>query len=504
MRTSSPMTLRRFAAGAVAGGLVLALSCRPEVSAIRQPRRALDEVPRFEGTIALDKNLPPARVVQHPHLAANGRALMHVDAASSDTYDISGPHGAHSTVHSASLGLIGGECSTLNFDRQGRLIALCVKLSRPRLHMFAPDTLQQLAEYELPRRSTRSFELRRAMQDTSGGSYFFLDDRDRAVVGTSEGAIEIIAVQALGFEHVRSIDLHAQLALRSPPDRITAVMPDWDGRYWFTGRHGVVGVVTGEEVHATVLPDEEIENSFSVGPDGVYIVSDHALYRYQSGPDNSPVVVWRASYDRGTKRKIGQINQGSGTTPTLLGESYVAIVDNAEPRENVLVYHRSDGRQICKTPVFAPGASATENSLIGYQRSLIVENNAGYDLFTSMRGSRVSAPGVARVDIRANESGCDVVWTSAEISQTVVHKLSTVTGLVYLYTKLPHPEHDLEAFYLTGVDFESGATVFRSLVGTGMRFDNNWAELALGPSGAAYVGVLNGVVRIADVVTPEP
>ena len=121
-----------------------------------------------------------------------------------------------------------------------------------------------------------------------------------------------------------------------------------------------------------------------------------------------------------------------------------------------------------------------------------------------MRGGRLSAPGVARVDVRADESGCDVVWTSAEISQTVVHKLSTVTGLVYLYTKRPHPEHGVEAFYLTAVDYDSGATVFRSLVGTGMRFDNNWAELALGPDGAAYVGVLNGVVRVADVAVDRP
>jgi hypothetical protein len=33
---------------------------------------------------------------------------------------------------------------------------------------------------------------------------------------------------------------------------------------------------------------------------------------------------------------------------------------------------------VCETPVFTAGASATENSLIAVNDSLIVENNYGY------------------------------------------------------------------------------------------------------------------------------
>ena len=93
-----------------------------------------------------------------------------------------------------------------------------------------------------------------------------------------------------------------------------------------------------------MLPGEQIENSFSVGPDGVYIVSDHALYRMERAADGTPHVVWRETYDRGTQRKVGQINQGSGTTPSLIGDKYVAIADNAEPRLHALVYRR-DSRE---------------------------------------------------------------------------------------------------------------------------------------------------------------
>jgi hypothetical protein len=31
-----------------------------------------------------------------------------------------------------------------------------------------------------------------------------------------------------------------------------------------------------------------------------------------------------------------------------------------------------------------------------------------------------------------------------------------------------------------------------------MRFDNHWAAISLAPDGTAFVGVLNGIVRIRD------
>jgi hypothetical protein len=244
-----------------------------------------------------------------------------------------------------------------------------------------------------------------------------------------------------------------------------------------------------------------VENSFSIGPEATYVVSDHALYRLEQDGAGKPAVIWRERYDRGKRRKVGQINQGSGTTPTLLGNDYVAIGDNAEPRMNVVVMRRdarATQRVVCKQAVFKAGQSATENTFIGYQRSLIVENNAGYDLFTTMRGGKTSAPGIARIDVRSDESGCDVVWESQEISQTTVPKLSTESGLVYLYTKLPNAPRGADAYYFTALDFSTGRTVYQVLTGTGVRYDNNWAAISLAPNGTAYVGVLNGLIRVRD------
>lgn len=133
--------------------------------------------------------------------------------------------------------------------------------------------------------------------------------------------------------------------------------------------------------------------------------------------------MWRQSYDRGTGTKPGSVNQGSGTTPDLFGagEDYVAITDNADDRMNILVYRRGrdvpdDRRLVCKVPVFGSGASTTDNSLISYGSSLVVENNYGYENITSLTFGRSVVGGVTRVDVRKDGSGCDTLWESKDRS----------------------------------------------------------------------------------------
>src|SRR5262249_42594632 len=156
--------------------------------------------------------------------------------------------------------------------------------------------------------------------------------------------------------------------------------------------HGAVGVLdpTSGKCRSVIL-HEEIENSFAIGKDGEYIVTDKAMYKFQAGRSLVPHVVWRMEYRNSGVQKPGQINAGSGTTPTLIGSlrgksthlpSYVAIADNGN-RMDVVVYrtanHLSAGqsRTVCTVPVFGPGHGADENSLISMGRSLIVENNYG-------------------------------------------------------------------------------------------------------------------------------
>ncbi|MDB4985626.1 MAG: hypothetical protein JWN04_804 [Myxococcaceae bacterium] len=475
---------------------------------IRSSPRAELHLPRNEGAAHLPQPLAHHLVPNHPFMAQHGASCMHADPYTTNTYSWSGPLGNQPEVDSRSMGFLGGECPTINFDSKGRIVTVCVRDRRPSLVLLDPKTLRLLDRRALPHRRTPLLRLRKMLQDTSGGAYFYLDQHDRAVIGTADGTIDVIGVQETAdgprFSLHERIDVKPFLEREDGSlDKITAVLPDYQGNYWFSTRYGRVGTVTtgARAVHVVKLPGEQLQNAFSVSLDGVYVVSDHALYRFELADDGAPKVVWRELYDRGSRTKVGQINQGSGTTPTLLGDDYIAIADNAEPRMNVLVYRRhgvEGQRAVCKVPVFEPGQSATENTMIGYGSSLVVENNAGYDIFRTMRGGKTSAPGIARIDLRPDGSGCDVVWQSSEISQTTVPKLSTSNGLIYLYTKRPNAPRNGDAFYFTAIDFTTGRTVYRVLTGTGMRFDNNWAAISLARDGSAYVGVLNGFLRVRD------
>jgi hypothetical protein len=481
-----------------------ALTIRPLPSG---PGRYL--VPRFLGQPALPNSLPEAGIPQHPFMAPNGRNNMHNDSYISGTHESAGPLGTDLQIRSAAQSrFVGGQCASVTFDSQGRIVSYCSGLGETALKLFDPNTLTEMASYRLPQRGVnRTFMVRKIVKDSSGGAYFYLDHQDRAVLGLPDNTIKVIAqresLEGPTFVLEREFDLRPVLGAEEA--KISAVLPDWEGRYWFVTRAGLIGTVDPEtgRVARIELLGEEIQNSFAVDSEAVYIVSDHALYALVADPvSDQPEIVWREAYDRGVRVKPSMFNQGSGTTPTLFGDGYVAIADNADPQMNVLVYKRSLGiegdRLVCKLPVFAPGLSTTENSLIGYGNSIIVENNYGYDIFTTMVFGRTSEPGLARVDIDEDGQGCHLVWESAEIAQTVVPKLSLGNGLVYVYTKMPRAPLLIDAFYFTAIDFETGETVYRGLTGTGLRYDNHFSPVTIGPDGAAYVGTVNGLMVIRD------
>jgi hypothetical protein len=362
--------------------------------------------------------------------------------------------------------------------------------------MMDPVTLETLAVHPLPPRSGAGTGSG-IFTDFSGGGYFYLDHENRAVMPTNNRQIWVIGFNGTALEIDRTYDLSGAVPVG---DNVVSVLPDWSGTYWFITAKGIVGTVDREsgEVVAHQLDGEVNANSFSVDDDGgVYIVTDHALYRFDAYEDGRPKVTWRTEYDRGTRLKPGQASQGSGTTPTVIGERYVAITDNADPRMNVLVYERngdSAGSLVCKEPVFGAEAGNTDQSLISVGNSLVVENNYGYGGPTSTTQGATSTPGITRVQF--GRKGCRTVWESNEIAPSVVPKVSLATGLVYTYTKPADAEGD--PWYLTAIDFRTGKTVFKQLAGLGLGYNNNYAPVTLGPDGSAYVGALGGLIRLND------
>jgi len=458
-------------------------------------------------------------------MAPNPRNNIHDDPYMSDTYRISGPLGDGAEPST----LFSRECGSVTFDSAGRIVTVCVGLDRPVLALLDPHTLQTLAALPLPVRNPSSAG--GAFTDFSGGGYFYLDDHDRAVVSTNDHHILVVSITGgPSFTVSRDYDLSHDLAA---DEGIVSALPDWTGRIWFVSRHGQVGTIDPKDgtVRTMRLAGEGISNSFAVDETGgVYLVSDKALYRFDADPKGAPRISWRVVYPNSGIHKPGQSDAGSGTTPTLMGPNWVAITDNADPM-NVDVYrravrlhpkkrHRKRGRAatrrkkkktkarlVCSAPVFGAGTSATDNSLIGTNRSLVAENNYGYTVGAGNLGGTPSSPGLTRIDVVKKKAGkrgkrrrrarfrCRRAWTSDEVAPSVVPKLSLANGLVYTYTKPPRTDR-VDAWYLTALDFRSGRTIYRRLAGTGFGFNNNYAPVTLGPDGTAYVGVLGGLVAL--------
>lgn len=456
-------------------------------------------VPAFEGAAAVARPVRQPALPQHPYLARNGLSSMHNDAYASDAYEYAGPLGRDLQVSSATYGL--EECATMSFDSAGRIVALCGGAEGSRMMLLDPDTLDVLAAHPLPPRrpSTEATPL----EDLCGGAYFYLDNRDRAIVETTDAQVWVLGqLQTPLGSPVLLLERAYDVSAAVPQgDCLIALMPDWSGRIWFVTRKGGVGTLdpaTGA-VRSIRLPGEGIVNSFSTDETGgVFVVSDHALYRFDAGARGEPVVTWREPYDRGSAEKPGQLSQGSGTTPTLVGDDLVVITDNAEPRMNVLSFRRAadprERRLVCRQPVFADGASGTENSVVAVGRSVVVENNYGYTSPATTLGAGSTTPGVERVGV--GRGNCGPMWRSEEVAPTSVPKASLANGLLYVYTNPSGVAED--PWYFTALDLHTGRTVWRRLTGTGSQWNNHYAAIYLGPDGVAYIATLAGVVRLED------
>ena len=428
-------------------------------------------------------------------MAPNGESNIHNDAYMSGTYAVAGPLGRD--IQRTSTFQV-AECASVTFDRQGRIVTICVGVEGPRLVMLDPTTLELLAVHPLPPRQPGTTN---PLNDFSGGGYFYLDNRDRAVLPTTHRHVWVVGETdgplGPGFALERDYDLSGVTAV---DDKLFSVLPDWSGRLWFASQKGVVGTI--DPVTGAVKTHdlgEQMTNSFSVDESGgVYVVTDAALYRFDATSTGAPGVTWREVYPNSGIHKPGQSGPGSGTTPDVMGSQYVAIADNADPM-NVVVYKRAKtvkgSRLVCAQPVFEQGSGATDNSLITVGNSIVVENNYGYSGLAATTMGNTTTPGIERVDIASGGKGCRTVWRNDERAPSVVPKLSLATGLVYAYTKPPDPN---DPWYFTAIDFRTGQTIYKRLAGTGFGFNNNWAPVTLGPDSTAYVGVLGGLVRLAD------
>lgn len=494
---------RRALTGVAASLLLIATSglsaAEPDGVVVPVPSTPTD-APAYVGhpaTAHKVRHVP--KVPRNPHMAANGDSSIHNDGWQSDTYRRRGPLGVNPQTLSAS---INGICGSIGYDSRGRILSTCVGVTRG-LYLIDPDTLDIIDSYALPRPQQGAQAPENPFKNFSGGAYFYVDNRDRAVIGAADGHFLVIKVVGNELRLVKDHDLSAHLR---PGEVLNSGLPGTDGLLWFvTKKNGGVGTLNLRTGRVRMIrlgdgAEGQIENSIAVGShDEAYIATNRKLYRFSHNRRGKPVVDWAVTYDNSGLVKPGQVDDGTGTTPTVLPGGYVAITDNADPMQIVVYRTAKDPKRkrlVCEVPVFGKGSGSTENSLIGAGRSLIVENNYGYDEPSSVAGGRTTKPGFTRVDINRRGTRCRTVWRNKEVSApTVVPKLSLATGLIYAYTKDTDPS---DPWYWTALDYRTGEVVWKILAGAGPAFNNNYAGLSLGPDGTAYLGVIPGIISLRD------
>jgi hypothetical protein len=460
----------------------------------------------------------------------SGTRTMHEDVYASDASVWPGPYArrAEITYWRNKAANFAGICPAFGIDSQGRLLTISFSKGSTTLLRLHPHTLEPLYGLSLPPRAVKAFEalfkINKVFASTAGGSYFVIDIHDRIVVPTIDNEIWVIEQHP---ENPPSKYFHVLYRLKAnmpADDKMTSCMPvvseslvGSPGKaaplgYWFITEKGRVGIARppGQAQIPTRMLGEPIGNSCSMGKKGLIVVSQGALYRFALG---SGVIVqkFRTPYEAGTP-KPGLLAPGSGTTPTLLGDEYVAIGDNDETM-NVCLFDQDTGAMLDKFPVFGDQAgSACENSFVGHGKSLVVGNTYGY-LNPMQIGMLQKTPGMIRLDVDEATKKLVPKWYARSVDlMSSTPKLSLNNGLIYIYTmkwlRRPKPtgkpaERKGEwQWSLIGVDFATGETVYEQPVFKGPQkqdHDNGWGTLTLGPNSTAYLGMWRGVIRIGEL-----
>lgn len=449
----------------------------------------------------------------NPNVGMDGAASMHGDTASSDTTPLAGPGTGGNHVISKNFL---SACSTILIRSDGHPLILCTSFigQNPVIRILNKDTGNSMAKLELSSGSLL------------GGVYAYLDNEDRLVM--VDGNHNLIKVKArersILFLKYWDVFVQRSYSLANAVtshcgggscDAVVSISAGDNGDIWFATQKGVVGIwedATETTSWIKLAADERVDNSFStINGGGAAVATNRALYRLQQNSSSAPEIVWRQTYDAGSNRKPGQLSNGTGATPTffgpLNGDEYVTITDNADNALNLLVMDADDGTVICEQPIFGTGATGTENSAIGIGNSVIVASTYGYPYPAVPEGAGPAVPesadfvgGMVRVDVRQDESGCDLIWEN-DVRSAAVPKLHTPEELIYTVergaTLGGNSTSIIDTYHFTVIDPYTGSLLQQTFLGATTLDDTLQMAGNAGHNGVYWQGTLSGIKRIS-------
>ncbi|KAK2608913.1 hypothetical protein QQS21_002489 [Conoideocrella luteorostrata] len=491
--------------------------------------------PAFIGRAARSEPLAPLFV------STPEASLLHGDGGNTGSQDFPGPRGVDTQVSAKAQ-----RAFIFLWGKDNQLTSGYVNATgsatRPAYGLVAldPKSLDVLAAWYPEEKN-----------QTLGFTYMeYIVGTNDVLVNSAEGYIWVVHRGSCRgwpyFKMVRTINLLPEL---QKGERLLNSMFDTEGNIWFTTGAVLAGgaslantttygyITPSNKVYKAQLDGEMVENGIAIAGTNMYMNTSptgknnkpdapgymYSLTAKRGGKGSCGIETrWRVPYDAGAKTEIDPnmvTSRGSGSTPALLADKYVAMTDNDSPRVHLNVYHQepqangSKQQLVCQVPLFAANTGSVLNSVLGHYDSkrnkhaiMILNSYGGPPLYSGENGQDINgklndmsgmAGGVARVDVDQH-GNCSVRW-SDELHSKAVSVLSTKSGLVYQYTQdIQRAAKGEYVWYLAGRDWVTGEIIFQVRTGAGGAFNDNWTGGALGPDGTFYQSISGGVVAIKD------
>ena len=487
---------------------------------------------------------------QHPHLADNNWSNAHQDAQCTE-----------------SVGLTGPTSDTLRMIKQHNpygFMPIMVCNSNDLMVGIALEERYKLVVFDTECRILAVGDLGPFTGIGFGTAYFFLDSTDKAIcINPSTNSLECFETNVSRQSHdtantpVQTLDPLwtsmniVTLITGSPEDNgLYCALPVWSivgNLYWvcLQGKYNFAdGTLTSPAYVAVVsindagvtelkacvtLGGQWLWNSISSNQGGIFVVTNgiysgggntNVGYLHYFGYDvaNSSITEnWSETptYESCGLLKPGQLNIGSGTTPSLFetedGTSMVAITDNAYPKMHVLAYKISTGSLAAEVPVLPRMRGANEASLIVGNGRIIYGNNFGH-VFTEPYSQLVSnEPGLGLVHVTSDgdtHTGT-VTWENKHISVFGMSMLARTSGIIFAHIgnwNVPDAESKGAVYYISAFDSWDGREIWRIPVGQGREHCKDYGGIYFDQSGTKiFIGTncyLVSVQNYTPIVTP--
>ncbi|KAH8653997.1 hypothetical protein BGZ60DRAFT_473181 [Tricladium varicosporioides] len=477
---------------------------------------------KFSGNVSILKPLSP-KTKYIPDVA-----MMHMDSGNTGSTDLVGPTGRNLVISTYAT-----HVAPLLFDEEGGITAGARATTGDYiLNAIDPVTLETLSSFVVPEGQVLNLAYvqmtlpQNEILVSSKQNHIFLIQRKNTISPPS-------------FTLLRDIDVSSYL---QPEETILNAMYDSECNIWFTTglilqvdltpqNSTTIGYITPSSlVHTLRIPNQVVENGIAVSGQTVFVVTGPPaadnynsmgyISAFKASKRGGMETIWKEKYDAGSKVFPGGFARGSGTTPILLGDGYVAITDHADSQIHLRIFHqraKSNLREkqlLCSVPIFEKGESACDIAAIGHKGEdgyavfLLNDWNVppiylsasapAADINGVWNNHTVMAAGGIRIDIPLRGNDCKIKWEK-DIRMKSVPILSTATGLLYGYEQDERLAGEGKwVWYVTAREWETGREVWRVRAGAGGVFNDDFMGNAVGKDGKLYQGVVGGFVVVED------